>query len=87
MTSWLPCGIGTTTYSEKAEEQAWNGYELVDKQLEFQHGTSLKYLTSLKSQPDAMYDRLNQNKYEDKIKQEFKKRRFEKSKTLGKRQQ
>ena len=31
MTSWLPCGVGTTTiYSNKAEEPNYNGYQLVD---------------------------------------------------------
>jgi hypothetical protein len=30
MTSWLPCGIGTTIYSNKAEEPNWNGYQQVD---------------------------------------------------------
>jgi hypothetical protein len=58
MTSWIPCGTGTTIYSNKVEEPAWNGYQQVD-QLDFEHGTSAKYLNSLKPCSDVMYNKLN----------------------------
>ena len=68
MTSWFPCGNGTTIYSNKAEEPHYNGFQFADQQLDFEQGASSKQLTSLKPCPDVMYDRLAQDKYEDKIK-------------------
>lgn len=52
----------------------------------FEYGTST-YLNSLKPCSDAMYDRLGQDKYEHKIKQQLNTMRLEKFKTLGKSKQ